>query len=337
MAKQKSLLLIFILFIKTLYAQYGGQTIFAFLDYPNSPRIAALGGMNVSIYDKDLSLAENNPALIDSSLNNYIYLNYSSFVAGIKTGYLSYAIDAKKFGTFATGIKYINYGTFTQADEQGNITGKFTANELALNIIWAISIDTQVVFGVNVKPIYSHLYKYISTGIAADLGLFYHSKDYLTGIGIVLKNIGTQIKTYVPQNKEQLPFDIALGFSQKLKHAPFRFSLTAHYLNKFNLLYQTYNRAKIWDYGENLLRHLIFGVEIIPSKFFYADIGFNYKRHQEMHIQGLLGSPGFNFGLGIKLYNISINYSFSKYYVAANMNNFSLTFNISQILTRKNK
>jgi hypothetical protein len=75
-----------------------------------------------------------------------------------------------------------------------------------------------------------------------------------------------------------MPFEITAGFSQKLKHAPFRISVTAENLQKLNLLYEkpsqnqilsinqtTKERKKIWDYGESALRHIIIGLDIIPT------------------------------------------------------------------------
>jgi hypothetical protein len=49
--------------------------------------------------------------------------------------------------------------------------------------------------------------------------------------------MGTQLKSFVPGNEEQLPFDMQLGFSKRLKKAPIQLSATAHHLHQFNLAY----------------------------------------------------------------------------------------------------
>jgi hypothetical protein len=45
-------------------AQRGGENVYSFLKLTNSARVAALGGMNVSINDDDLNLVFHNPALL---------------------------------------------------------------------------------------------------------------------------------------------------------------------------------------------------------------------------------------------------------------------------------
>src|SRR6218665_370720 len=44
-----------------------GQNSFSFLILPNNARLNALGGVNASLFDKDINLHTVNPALLDSS------------------------------------------------------------------------------------------------------------------------------------------------------------------------------------------------------------------------------------------------------------------------------
>ncbi|MCK7539063.1 MAG: hypothetical protein MZV63_53105 [Marinilabiliales bacterium] len=67
-------------------------------------------------------------------------------------------------GTFAAGVSFISYGSFTEADIAGNITGTFTAAEYAFNIIWSYRIDTSFTVGINIKPVLSNLERYFSAG-----------------------------------------------------------------------------------------------------------------------------------------------------------------------------
>jgi len=93
-------------------AQLGGKYTYEFLDLPTGSRIAALGGDIVPIFDKDLSLAINNPSLLNSQMNNYILFHVSDYHTDIKYGTVAYAKSFKKGITAMADIQYINYGDF---------------------------------------------------------------------------------------------------------------------------------------------------------------------------------------------------------------------------------
>jgi len=89
----KRLLIIFlnISFALSALSQYGGNHTYAFLDLPNSAHSTALGGYNLSI--KDVNSVFNNPALLDSTMLNYLTISYVNYFAGINWGY------SRNFGT----------------------------------------------------------------------------------------------------------------------------------------------------------------------------------------------------------------------------------------------
>src|SRR5690606_41856349 len=61
----------------------GGQRAFEYLRMSNSPHVSALGGMVVSFQEKDVSIALQNPALLQPYMHNQLALNYNVFYAGI--------------------------------------------------------------------------------------------------------------------------------------------------------------------------------------------------------------------------------------------------------------
>lgn len=282
------------------YCQTGGTHTYDFLNLTNSARVAALGGKNVSLNDSDLNLTFHDPALLNPSMDKNLVLNYVSYYAQINYGYASYAFSRGNNNSFAIGIHYINYGTFDAADPTGVITGKFTAAEYALNLIFARSIDSSFRWGVNVKPIYSSLERYRSIGLAIDGGITYTSSDRLTTIAGVFRNLGSQITSYTG-NYEPLPFEILLGITRKLEHAPLRFSFTAQNLQMYKLAYEdtlvsNSNKSKFDNFTDNLFRHIIVGAEFLPSKSFYVSFAYNYERRQEMALQGDQGMLDFHMG-----------------------------------------
>ncbi len=284
-------------------------------------------------------------------MENQLVMNYTDYFMDINYGYFSYAHSYEKIGNLAVGIHYINYGKFIEADVTGEKIGAFGATEYALNLYWSRAIDSCFTFGVNIKPLASYLERYRSYGIAADAGIVYHSNRRLTTAGLVLKNMGSQITTYTRHNREPLPFEILMGVSHKLRHAPFRISVTAHQLQMPDLTYdkpedETESEEQellpadtltsgsndfdwFLDYGDKFMRHMIIGLEVIPVKGFYISMGYNYLRREELKIPERVSMVGFSWGFGIKVYMFQISYGRASYHVAGGTNHFSLSTDLN--------
>ncbi len=348
---KKTLVIIFLItFVLNSYSQIGGTATYKFLDLPTSARVSALGGNNISIADDDLNLVYNNPALLDSSMANTLTMSYVNYFADINWGYASYAFKTKKLGTIAAGMHYVDYGKFTGADEFGNKNGDFYASEYALNIFWAYQIDSFWTAGVNFKPILSVLESYNSFGLAFDFGINYNRPEKGFSAAFVIKNLGSQIKPYYGKNYEPLPFDLQVGMTKKLAHAPFRFSLLAQHLQKPNLNYtipenenivqfdsQTATKENIaLKYSDMAMRHLIIGLEFMPAKAFTANIGYNHQRRQELRLTNKAGFSGFSYGIGINLKKFYIGYGRANYHLAGASNNFSVRINFNEFYNKKN-
>jgi len=133
-----------------------------------------------------------------------------------------------------------------------------------------------------------------------------------------------------------------MAFSYKLNHAPFRFSLLAHHLNKWDITYNDPNLKPTIDqltgdtipvkyagFGEKLARHFTYQVEILISKNIHLRGGFDYHRRQEMKLEERPGMAGFTMGLGLYFKKISIDYGFSIYSRAGFNNMLTLSTNLS--------
>lgn len=337
MKTKRLIFLIFILASWGAKAQIGGESTYEFLNLPNSARMAALGGNQVAINDStDLNVAYNNPALLHSSMDNRLLVNYVSYFNDIKFGYASYAKDYGEFGVFALGMHYINYGKFVYADEFGERSGTFKAAEYALNILWSKQFNRLHV-GATLKPILSSFEAYQSFGIAFDAGISYASRDQLTNIALVLKNIGTQVTTYYDgAEREDIPFDLQLGFSKRLAHAPLRLSATLQHLQKWELAqpkeedngFET--TIKEDSFGKQFLRHLLLGVELLPTENFTIRAGYNYQRRQELMFDDKASTVGFSWGFGFKINRFHFNYGSARYHLAETSNHISVAINLNE-------
>ncbi len=334
---------LFLLFPE-VHAQPGGKA-FQFLEVTNSARVAAMGGEMVALGDDDIDLAYHSPAMLNESMRHHLALNYVNYFAGINYGYASAATALKK-GTIAGAVHYLNYGKFEGADETGAMTGKFTAADYSVNIMYARPIDSLFTAGITVKSIFSDLEQYNSTAIAFDAGIMYHNPESKFSAGIVVRNAGWQVRTYYPNGaREPLPLNIAFGLSQSLKYAPLTFTLVADHLEKWDLTYTTEadkeadndpltgtsTEKKGFDLAfDQVMRHMVFGTELRLGKNIMLRGGYNYRRRQELKIGSKPGMVGFSWGIGVKISKFRISYGRPVYHLAGGGNYFSFSMDLDE-------
>jgi len=322
--------ILFIVFASPAFSQTGGDNIYEFLNLTHSGLVSSLGGTNVSLNGSNLNLAYHNPSLLNADMNKNLALNYSNYFAGINYGLAMYSRSYPGTGNFAAGLTYLNYGSFTEADASGTITGSFSAAEYALSLIYSREIDSLFSVGVTFKPVLSQLEKYTSFGFAFDIGASWHNSSKLFSAGMVIKNAGYQVTTYAGEPHQKLPFEIQAGISQRLALAPFRFSLSLRHLEKFDLTYQynepvsTGSSNESSGFMENAMRHAIVGIELIPHKNFYFSAGYNYQRRRELQIESKVSTVGFSWGFGINTSFLNIEFGRATYHLAGSSTNVSL-------------
>ncbi len=320
------------------FAQLGGENTYDFLNLTNSARMAALGGNQVALNDSlDLNLSYNNPSLLNVNMRNMLSVNYVDYFAGVNYGYAAYSFGTPLPGNFAVGMHYINYGKFIEALPNGEKTGAtFNAAEYALNIIYSNSYK-QFTYGINLKPILSSFESYQSVGFAADLGISYFSKNQNTVTALVARNIGTQITTYYDgAERESIPFDLQFGISQKLQHAPIRFAATLQHLQKWDLAKPAEDNTgtstiyKEDNFTKKFMRHMVFGVELLPSPNFTIRAGYNYQLRQEMKLDEKMSTVGFSWGFGFRISRFQVSYGSARYHLAGSSNLISIALKLNE-------
>ncbi len=320
------------------YSQVGGQHVYEFLNLVTSPRQAALGGKTVTIYDEDVNQAHYNPAAINADMHNRLALNYGSYFGEASYGTASYAYTYDRhLQTFQVGVNYINYGNFEGYDENGTATSSFTGNEIALSAGYSYNIPfTDFHIGANAKVISSTLESYNSFGGAVDIGAIYIDTQNDINYGLSLRNIGTQFTRYA-ETSESLPFEIIAGISQEVENVPIRWHLTLENLQQWNIAFSNPNRAENSIDGSseaekvsfinNALRHVIIGAELFPRKSFNVQLGYNFRKGEELRLLEQRYFSGISAGFGLKLNRLKFNYSYSRYTLGANTSLFGLTIN----------
>ncbi len=339
MLQKKTVLLWLMLLSLEGFAQIGGEDTYRFLSLTNSARFAALGGSHAALTDSaDLNLPFHNPALLQESMTRQVLVNYVRYMADIHYGYASTAFAAGRYGIAALGVHYINYGSFTEADEEGNLTGnQFRAGEYALNLIWSGQYRNWR-YGVNLKPVFSAFESYRSFGMAGDAGLAWFSPSGNSILGVVARNFGSQITTYYDNGeKEPLPFDLMVGFSRKLRHAPVVFSVSANHLSDWTLATPSDEESggefvvkPQESFGKQIMRHLLAGIEVMPSRHFTLRAGYNYHLRQELKLDQRLSTVGLSLGFGVKVKRFRLDYATTRYHLAGTSNHLSLGINLNR-------
>ncbi|ARV13625.1 type IX secretion system protein PorQ [Polaribacter sp. SA4-12] len=335
--------ILFSVFLSSIFSmkgQVGGEEVYQFLNLSTSARQIALGGETLTLLD-DVNQPIWNPSVINEDLDNKVSVNYTSYLAGINIGSLSYAkFVSRRFGTIHGGIKYIDYGSLIGADEQGNETGNFNASDIAVSVGYSLNIpNTNLFFGSNIRLINSSISNFSSTGISTDLAILYNNPYKPFVITLVARNLGTQIQTYNGV-REKLPFKLALGGSYKLEHVPLKWYATIDNLQKFDISVpnpsdQTTDlEGNVTEESvgiiENTMRHFVIGAELFPESALNIRVGYNFRRAAELKLQNARTFSGISFGFGIKMNKLKFNYAYSKFHSAANASTFSLLIDLDR-------
>jgi hypothetical protein len=297
-----------------MYAQTtAGNATYNFLTLPYSAKATALGGINISSMEADLGLAMYNPALLESSMQYQLHLSVKPFYAGIQQYDLSGVqhIERKQI-TLGWGVHYLNYGDISMTDISGNVLGNMRPSDYAVQISAASNYIEHFRIGANLKYIQSNYGMYKSSGIAFDLGLTYLAPSKLSQVSLLVKNIGLQLSS--SSVKQELPFNLILGWSKKLENAPIQFSITADRLSLWNNLYydSTFSNAQgesVPSRLQNVFNHLTIASEIYLGDQVDLNFGYSFNRRYDLNVQNQSnGLNGFSTGFGVKLERTHLQY-----------------------------
>lgn len=304
---KKVVLALLLIFISNLTFS---QNTFEFLRIDMSARAAALGG-SFSTNTDDPDVMFYNPAGINQVKDKHISFSFTKYFEDINLFSLAFVKEFAGLGKFSAGIKYVNYGQFTGADEFGNKTGDFSVNEAALIAGYSNTLDDNFYYGANIKFVYSKIADRAATGIAFDLGLNYTLPDNKMSFGFSVLNAGSQLSSYYDK-KEDLPLDITLGVSKELAHLPLKLSLDFHRLN-----------TERDDFLQKF-KAFSLGAEFTLSKVFNLRLGYDNERRKDLKIGDFSGLAGFNLGVGINISSYQFNYGFSSFGLMDGVHRISL-------------
>ncbi len=327
-----------------LSAQTGGVNSFSFLNIEISARTEAMGGNTIALYN-DLPSIQTTPSLLNKDMHNQLVFLFGDYFADINLVGFSYARFFEQVGVVALSVKAVDYGEFELNDEFGNINGNFNAHDEIVTFSLSRRLSESLFLGTNVNFLNSVYASYNSMLVSTNISTTYHDYSKKFTSTLLLKNIGRQINRYT-NTSENLPFEIQLGISKKLKYLPFQYHIVYENINDFyidspyKLASQTNFETGLLEVKEEMflktfLRHVIIGGELNPfrkSLFFRG--GFNFQRRFDMSLLSNPGFVGFSWGIGFRFAKFSIDYSRSSYHLSGTPNNFSFAVDFNKILIK---
>ena len=311
---------------------------YSVLNLRSSARVAALGMNFLPWQVNDVSVAITNPSILSSQMNNQFAVGYTNLFAGTWQGNFAYSHTFNKVGSMSFGMNYVGYGDFKRTEPNGDEKGDFSVNDYMFTIGWGRMLDSNVYIGANLKPIFSQYESYSSFALAFDLSATYVSDNRSFTATLMARNFGTQLKTF-NEIEEKLPFELELGISKKLKHAPFQIFVMATNLQKWDLREndplnprdeidpfsgEIKRENKFSGILDNSFRHLNFGANFQPSKNFYLAFGYSWKQSREMYLQDAFSLAGFSYGFGFQIKKFQLSYARNEYHKYGSPNHLTL-------------
>lgn len=320
-------------------AQLGGSSTYSFLDVSTSARATGLGGAFYAAPKDDIQLAIANPSLLGEESHQQIAFNTGFYLAGTNFGSVVYGHHSKKLKTtFSSSASYTTYGKLDGRDVAGNPMGDFRAG----NVVLAGGAARQwknFSYGAQLKLIFSSIEQYRSLGLAADLSAGYHHKDKNLAISMILRNFGTELKSYTDDGeREKLPLDLAFGISKKFDKLPIRLNFVAHHLYKWDLTrpkvggnQQIIGGSSTTERGfiDKLFAHVMAGVEVEAGKPVRLRVGYDHLRRMELASVDKKGIVGLSAGVGIVVQQFRVDYSFAKYHTVGSLNHIGIAVNLA--------
>lgn len=320
-----------------IYAQTSDAA-YNFLNVTSSARIYGLGGVNISIVDDDVSVSEQNPALLGGEMGGMLSLNYMHYLGGSNFAGARFGQSAGERGAWAAHLQYFGYGAMRETDATGSILGTFSPKDISFGATYSHDITDMLRGGISLSGIYSSYADYSAFALSTDLGINYYNPENDLSFSVVLANLGGQIKRF-NEKYDRLPFDVRLGWSQSFSNFPIRFSITAWNLTKWHLPFTetgdgtSGSEPKVKDgFMSNLFRHLVFGADLISSPNYYISLGYNYKMRTDMSTYSRNMLSGFSLGAGIKVKSFGVGIALAQPHTGGTTFMLNLSSNIMDLI-----
>ncbi len=268
-----------------------GTSAFSFLKINVGARPMALGGAFTGAADDESSLYYNPAGIAAFESNRYV-LGYHNYFVDMQSGFVGYIRSLGERKTVGFYVSYLNYGTFTETDLQGNITGDFSGGDMLLAATFAMRQTRALSIGATAKFIRESIQNYSAMGFALDLGARYSSDRGRYTAGLMVQNLGAQLSSLGEGEKDGLPMILRAGGSAKPKGLPMMFvgDIIAPFDNDIDFAV---------------------GVEYLAIKPLYLRLGWNSFGSNYRAEDSDDGLAGLSMGVGFDYNSMHLAYAFT--------------------------
>lgn len=299
------------------YAQPGELTAYSFLRIEPSARAASLGGSFSAMFGDDANAMFYNPALLNDQMHRALSVSFVNHVSDLRASFIAFGLHQDQIGSMGLGIRFLNWGSLTETDEQGNELGSFSSNDLAITLGASRTYADRVRFGVNLHSIMSSVASFRSSALALDLGMLYHSVEGDFTFSASVNNLGVVLNSFGSE-KDELPLDFRLSVTKKLQHLPLLLSVTGYNLHDYSEV--TPEATAL----EQIMEHIALGGEFQFSEGFNLRFGYNHRRHETLKTKSRLDFAGFGFGAGLKISSFRFDYAYSSWSEVGGLSQFTV-------------
>ncbi len=273
---------------------------YQFLRWNYSARSSSLAEATVAALD-DPSNVILNPASAYLVPSGKLALTVVKNVADINSGTVSYVGAMGDEAKWSAQVNYQSLGSFVGKNSQGDPTGKsYSPGGLSLGLSYANRIDSGFYYGVGLHYISVSLADEASSALSIDAGLLYHIPNSRWNVGLALTNLGAQLSK-INSTSEPLPTDLRIGVNHRLRGLPLLVNFSFNHLVDQN--------TAVFDHFKNFS----IGGELYVGKIIELRLGYNNGVHSGAAFPVNSQFAGLNFGLGIKLKPLTVDYALSSY------------------------
>lgn len=280
-----------------------GQTLssFDFLRLEPSAQAAALGGTSLSITSNQGNVLFYNPALLGEDLDGNLSISWLNHLSDLQAGALTYTQNLGPIGTGAVGARFFHWGSITRADIYGERNGTFSSSNIALSAGLSRSWQSGLRYGASIHMIYASVGQFNAIAAAVDVGAAYHLPDQGFVASAAVTNTGITLSSLGP-TRDELPMDIRIAVSKRLKYIPVLFGLTLHNL-------QNVHQITAVDDG---FRHAIFSLQFEAIPAFHLRLGYSHRK-RNLKSDRRLDLAGTAVGFGLRVRGFQVDYAFSSW------------------------
>ncbi|MFQ5905955.1 MAG: PorV/PorQ family protein [bacterium] len=265
-----------------------GTAVFNFLKVGLGARAPGMGGAFTGVAD-DVTSIYWNPAGLTRVSGAEATAGYVKYMAGINSGFAAYARPLGPKSRLGVGVNSFYVGGLTKTDENNNELGEFGSAMLVPSVAYAADLGEEISVGATAKFVYQSIDIYNSYGAAVDLGCTYTPAEALYSFGLVVQNLGRQLKAFVTE-KDILPITARIGGVYRHKEAPFVAGLDVG---------KSIDSGFFFSLGAEYWANPMLGI-----RFGYSSTGQELHSDSPSDIMG-----GFSFGLGLRWKQYGLDYA----------------------------